>query len=57
MRKQRFNDPTQQAHFEDILKYPEQYALSVEAKYFDGENWITIDKRFIIQNSTKFSIQ
>lgn len=57
MRKQRFNDPTQQAHFEDILKYPEQYALSVEAKYFDGENWITIDKRFIIQNSTKFSQQ
>ena len=59
MRKQHFSDPVKQAHLEQILKYPEQYAICIDAQYYDPalEQWVPIDKQLIVQNSTKFSLQ
>ena len=59
MRKYIFDDPVKQAHYEDILKYPQQYAICIDAQYYDANSreWVPIDKRQIIQNSTKFSMQ
>ena len=59
MRKQHFSDPVKQAHLEQILKFPEQYAICIDAQYYDPalEQWVPIDKQLIVQNTTKFSLQ
>lgn len=59
MRIHQFDDPVKQAHFEEIIKYPEQFAICIDAQYYDGnlERWVPIDKKQIVQNSTKFSLQ
>ena len=59
MRLHQFDDPVKQQHFEEIIKYPEQYAICIDAQYLDPDlqQWIPIDKRNIVQNSTKFTLQ
>lgn len=57
MRMHQFDDPVKQAHFENIIKNPQQYAICIDAQYYDGSAWVPIDKRLIVQNSTKFSMQ